>query len=130
MSMSPQQIVQKQEEILQAMSQFRIMRRGTLSQQTYPERAERKDGKGAVGPYGLWQGTIGGQRFGKRVSGAEAESVKEGIAQRHAFEALCEDYIALGCELASLESEGAALEEAVKKGLKSRSRRAKKSTAS
>jgi len=126
MSMSAQQIVNRQDEILQAVSRIRLMRRGTLSQQTYGQRAKRKNGKGAVGPYFLWQGTIRGKRFGQRVSAVEAERVKEGIAQRQAFKALCQEYVELSCQLAAQDSEGKDRGEAVKKGLKSRSKRAAK----
>ena len=127
MSKSAKQIANKQDDILRAMSRIRVMRRGTLSQQTYAERAHRKDGKGAVGPYMLWQGSVEGVRFGKRVSGAQAERVKEGIAQRHAFGALCEEYIALGCELADLVDAGEAEAERIKRGLNSHSSAMRKS---
>ena len=58
-----------------------------MSRQSYPERAKRNNGQGAVSPYCLWQGTVGGRRFAKRASGVEAERVEEEIAQRHLFEA-------------------------------------------
>jgi hypothetical protein len=122
---SEDQIVQKQNEILQAMARIRVMRRGTLSRQSYPERARRKGGKGAVGPYALWQGTVAGKRFGVRVSGAEVEHIQQGIDQRHAFEHLCEEYIALSCQLASFQQESKT-QEAVKKGLKSQPNKTRK----
>jgi len=115
MPMSAKQIGQRQNEILKAIGEIRTMQRGTLTQQSYPERAGRKGGEGAVGPYGLWQGTVDGKRFGKRVSGEEAERVEQGIAQRHAFEALCEEYVELSCQLAALEAQGAQEVAAVKK---------------
>ena len=127
MSMSAQQIINRQDQILQAISRIRVMRRGTLSQQTYRQRAKRNNGKGAVGPYFLWQGTIKGKRFGQRVSAAEAERVKEGIEQRQAFKALCQEYVELSCQLAALDSQGEDRAQALKKGLKSRSKRAGKS---
>ena len=130
MSMSAQQIVSRQNEILEIIARIRVMRRGTVTRQTYRERAKRNNGQGAVGPYLLWQGTIQGKRFGKRVSGAEAERVEEGIAQRRAFKALSEEYVALSCELAALEDKGEDCAEALKKGLKSRSSRTGKSGAS
>lgn len=125
MSMSTQQIVERQEEILKSMSRIRLMERGTVSRQRYADRAKRKDGEGAVGPYCLWQGTVHGKRFGKRLSGREAEQVEAGIARRHAFEALCEEYVELSCRLSAAD-DGGKSEEAVKKGLKSRSSKAKK----
>ena len=127
MSMSAQQIVKRQNEILEAIGRVRVMRRGTLSRQTYAERAKRKHGKGAVGPYCLWQGSVRGQHFSRRVSGGEAERIEQGIAQRHAFEALCEEYTELSCRLAALEGQETDWEGMVKKGLKSRSSKAGKS---
>lgn len=117
MSRTAQEIVERQNEILKAMGEIRTMRRGSMSRQTYAERAERKEGKGAVGPYHLWQGTLNGERFGKRVSGAEAEEIGKGIEQRHAFEALCEEYVALGCQLGALEHRSGPREEPLKRGL-------------
>lgn len=127
MTRSAQQITKRQNEILEAIGRIRVMRRGTLSRQAYAERAKRKNGKGATGPYCLWQGTVGGRRFGKRVSGAEAKHIEQGIAQRHAFEALCEEYAELSCRLAALEGQKPDWEQTAKKGLKSQSSKAGKS---
>lgn len=125
MSKSMRNMERRQNEVLEAMGQIRVMERGTLTPQKYLERAARKEGKGAVGPYWLWQGTVHGQRFGVRVSGHQAQRVQEGIAQRHAFSVLCEEYIDLACQRSALASK-AASQEAEKKGLKSRpSRRSK-----
>ena len=125
MPMSTQQIAERQEEILKRMSQIRLMERGTVTPQRYAERAKRKGGKGAVGPYYLWQGTVKGKRFGRRISGSDAERVEAGIARRHVFEALCEEYVELSCQLAAAGNSGVS-EESVKKGLKSRSSKTKK----
>lgn len=126
MLLSAKEIAEKQENILQKMAQIRLMQRGTVSWQSYPDRAVRNDGHGAVGPYGLWQGTVNGKRFGKRISGPEALRVEEGIVQRHAFEALCEEYVDLGCQLAERLAQGEVSRERVKKKPKSPSNRAKK----
>jgi len=120
MSNAVQQIIQRQDQILQAMGRIRTMERGTITRQSYPERAGRKNGFGAIGPYCLWQGTVRGKRFGKRVSGNEARRLEEKIAQRRAFGALCEEYVELSCRLAALERSGAASDDTLKKGLKSR----------
>jgi hypothetical protein len=126
MVLSAQEIAEKQESILHKIAQIRVMHRGTVSRQTYPERAKRHEGEGAVGPYCLWQGTVSGKRFGKRLSGPEALQVEKCIAQRHAFEALCEEYIELSCQLAARISQGDACQERIKKKPKSPSNRAKK----
>lgn len=126
MLLSAKEIADKQKIILQKMAQIRVMQRGTVSRQTYPERAKRNEGDGAVGPYFVWQGTVNGVRFGRRISGPEALRVEEGITQRHAFEALCEEYVELSCQLAVRENQGEASRERVKKKPRSPSNRAKR----
>jgi len=124
MPQTAQELTQRQDEILREMSRIRLMHRGTVSQQSYPDRAHRREGRGATGPYYVWQGSVEGKHFSKRVAGDAAQAIEEGIRQRHAFEALAGEYVALGCQLAALEGEASASEEALKRGLKSRSRSA------
>jgi len=126
MSQTVQQILTQQDKLLERIAQIRVMERGTVSRQSYPERARRKQGKGAAGPYCLWQGTVNGKRFGKRVSGPQAEPIEADIARRHEFEELCEQYIDLSCRLSARMAEEKACEQAVKKKLASKSKRAKK----
>jgi len=95
-SKTTDRIRQKQDDLLEQMGRIRVMRRGTVSQQHYPQRRKRRAGKGATGPYFIWQGYLNGKRFGRRVSGAEAQQLAEAIAQRQRFERLCAEYEALG----------------------------------
>jgi hypothetical protein len=69
---------------------------------------------------------VNGVRFGRRISGPEALRVEEAISKRHAFEALCEEYVDLSCQLAARENEGEASRERVKKKPRSPSNRAKR----
>ena len=124
--LSAKEITEKQELILQKMAQIRVMQRGTVSSQSYPERAKRNEGDGAVGPYFVWQGTVNGVRFGRRISGPEALRVEEAISKRHAFEALCEEYVDLSCQLAARGNQGEVSLERVKKKPRSPSNRAKR----
>lgn len=100
MRQTVQQIQQRQDVIVEELSQIRVMRRGSVSEQRYGDRRKRKGGKGASGPYFLWQGYVDGKRFGQRVSAAEAEQIREDIEQRHRFEQLCVEYVRLGEALA------------------------------
>ena len=86
-----------------------------------PESRER-----ASGPYFLWQGFRGGKHFGKRVSAQQAEQVKHEIETRRQFEQLCEEYVRLGEALATGERARTKQDESLKKGLKSRSKQARK----
>lgn len=121
-----QQVEQQQDALMEQMRSIRVMRRGTLSEQYYTARCARKGGEGAVGPYFLWQGSINGKHFSRRVNASEAEHVKAGIEARHHFERLCAQYVELGEALAAHSQQNNESVEAIKKGLKSRSKRAKK----
>ncbi|MBI3118573.1 MAG: hypothetical protein HYZ00_07800, partial [Candidatus Hydrogenedentes bacterium] len=48
-----EQILRRQQQVLDDMGRITRMRRGTLSRQEYPQRRERKQGEGAAGPYFL-----------------------------------------------------------------------------
>jgi hypothetical protein len=123
-----QQIRQRQDALLEAMGAIRVMRRGTVSEQRYAERRQRKGGAGACGPYFLWQGYVRGKRFSERVAPGQAEAMREEMAQAKRFQELCQEYMALGealAEQARQEPAGAPVG-ALKKGRKSRSSRASK----
>ena len=120
-------IRKQQDALLEAMAEIRKTRRGTVSEQRYKERAGRKGGSGSTGPYYVWQGTVDGERFSERISAEDAERMEREIAGRRRFEAFCKEYVALGEALADSEAEEGKSEEALKKGLKPRSRRVKKS---
>ena len=120
-----QRIEERQEAILAEMGRIRTMRRGTISAQEYGGRRSRKGGKGATGPYFLWQGYVGGRRFGRRVGAEEAARMRDEIEQRCRFEALCAEYVALGETLAERRNNPSETDRQ-KKTPKSRSRRARK----
>jgi hypothetical protein len=101
-----QQVTQRQDAILEQMGKFRTMFRGTVSEQQYAQRRARKEGEGATGPYFVWQGSIDGKHFSRRVSGQRAQQLREGIQARHRFEQLCAQYIELGEAHAALALEG------------------------
>jgi len=119
-------IEKQQDALLEQMRALRVMRCGTLSHQEYPERRARKQGAGASGPYFVWQGSRDGKHFSKRVPAQQAERVKHEIDARRQFERLCEEYVRLGEGLATYEGIGAKQDEALKRGLKSRSKQARK----
>ncbi len=123
------QVEQRQEAIIEEMGQIGVMRRGSISEQHYPARHARKGGKGASGPYFIWQGYDDGKHFSQRVPAVQVEQMKEEVEQRRRFEQLCAEYVRLGEVLAERKRQkGAASGEAEKEGLKSRSNRAGKSS--
>lgn len=126
MDAATREIERRQNALLDQMRTLRVMRRGTLSPQHYPQRRARKQGSGAAGPYYVWQGFQRGKHFSKRVSAKEAEQVKREIETRRQFEELCEEYVRLGEERATHESTRTQQEASLKKGLKSRSKPTRK----
>ena len=90
----------EQDALLERMPRLRLMYRGTLTEQHYADWRARKDGDGTTAPYFLWQGSVEGKRFSRRVRSPQAGRLKEGIETRHRFEALCAQYVALGETLA------------------------------
>ncbi len=126
MKLSRQSIQKRQDALLEEMGRIRVMRRGTISKQEYRGRKQRRKGAGATGPYFVWQGSVGGKRFCARVRAQEAQRMEQEIAQRHKFEALCDEVVALGEALADLLRSDDEETTEPKKGLKSRSNRARK----
>ena len=124
---TPYEIRKRQEQVLEAMAGIEVMRRGTVSRQEYRARRRHKGGRGAVGPYFLWQGSVNGERFGKRVGVDEAERFIQEIEQRRRFERLAAEYIELGEAMAQARHLDSAQTRQLKKGLKSRSNKAGKS---
>jgi hypothetical protein len=126
MDATTREIEQQQNAILDQMRTLRVMRRGMLSHQEYLQRRARNQGTGASGPYFVWQGFRNGKHFSKRVSARQVEQVEHEIETRRQFERLCEEYARLGEALAMREGIRTKQDESLKKGLKSRSKQAKK----
>jgi len=121
MDQSTRQIQQQQDSLLEEMGRIRMMRRGTVSRQQYLERCARKEGKGASGPYFMWQGYRGGKHFSQRMSAGEAQRMQQEIEAHRQFERLCAEYVKLGETLAECyAARMGASEQAQKKGLKPR----------
>jgi hypothetical protein len=123
MSTDKRAIEKRQDDILEEMKRHRVVRRGTLTKQEYDGRRERKDGAGATGPYYLWQGSVNGKRFARRVGADEAERIGREIAERRKIDKLSDEFVALGEALAEAREDEASL----KKKFKSPSRKARKS---
>jgi hypothetical protein len=119
MKWTVKQVQQRQEAIIEEMRKIDAMRRGSISEQHYPERRARKGGAGAAGPYFVWQGYDKGKHFSRRVPAAQAEQMRGEIEQRRRFEQLCAEYVRLGEVLAEQNRQEEGTQEAVKKGLKS-----------
>jgi len=121
------QLEAQREALLSQMRLIRSMKRGTLS--VRPEKVRRKGHKEPVllGPYPLLVRREGKRTVGWRLRSAqEVAQAREDIAAYERFVALCKEFAQATEELGELERAEAA-EEGLKKGLKSRSSRVRKS---
>jgi len=121
----------QRETLLSQMRLIRRMKRGTLS--VRPEKVRRKGRKEPVflGPYPLFVRREGKRTVGWRLrSPEEVAQAREDICAYERFRALCKDYVQATEQLGDLECAEGAEGEALKKGLKSRSSRARKSRGS
>jgi hypothetical protein len=79
------------------------------------------------GPYYLWQYWEHGVPKRQRLHGAsEVEAARKEVAAHKEFERLCDQYVCVAERLAKAAGETLTREEAVKKGLLSRSNKARK----
>jgi len=118
----------RRERLLSQMRLIRSMKRGTLS--IRPEKVHRKGQEEPVllGPYALFVRSEGRRTVGRRLrSPEEVAQAREDIAAYQRFAALCKEFAQATEELGELERTEAAQAEALKKGLLSRSSRARKS---
>jgi hypothetical protein len=118
----------RREEVLARMSAIRSMKRATLSVRY--EKVLHKGQREPVlrGPYGLLVWREGKRNKGRRLrSPKEVAQAREEVAGYKRFKTLCEEFVVLTERLGELERQGAASEEALKKGLKWRSSGAGKS---
>ena len=126
--MTQRELEQQRQAILKKMGQIRTMRRGTISEQflKVPHKGQAEPAR--RGPYYLWQYWEGGKPKRQRLSNrAEVEAARREVAAHKEFEQLCERYVAGGEALREAERETDASDETLKKGLESRSSRARTS---
>jgi len=118
----------RREQILAEMKAIRSMDRATLKEQMLPVKHKGKKEPVLRGPYYVLARWENGKTRSKRVSGEELERVKHDVANHREFQNLCREFEELTERLGALERESASSEATVKKGLKSRSGRAGKSS--
>lgn len=126
-SRQPHEIEQQQDDVLEKIRRLRVVRSGTLSAQTLGKPKKERAARCEWGPYYAWQGYRDGRHFSRRIPAAQAERYRREIDARKQLDQLCSEYIRLGEELAGvLHEDRGASDEALKKGLKSPSRRARR----
>lgn len=119
----------KRQDLLKQMASIRSMLPAALSEQMLPVPHRGKKEPVMRGPYYVLSRWENGKSRSRRVNKAELEQVKADVANYKRFVALCEEFVDLTRRLGDAERQAAAEQEAVKKGLKSRSKRTPKSGA-
>ena len=126
--MDRQEIIhQRRREITQKMLGIASMRRGTLNEQFLPVAPKGCKTPVLRGPYYVFSRKEHGVTVSQRVPASEVERVREDIARYEQFMGLCKEFAEATEELGALDGAGSASEQRLKKGLKSRSSRARKS---
>ena len=122
-----QQLEARREEVLQELAAIRSLRKGNINEQWFPVVRGGKKTKKLRGPYFVWTYKVGKKTVSERLKGEQEIALARRDAANYSnFRELCLGLEKLIAELGVLERQEAASEGAVKKGLKSRSSRAKK----
>jgi hypothetical protein len=118
----------RRQELLRELGQIRTLRKGSLSEQWFASVQNGKKTKRMRGPYFVWSRKERNKTVSERICGEEGVArARLDEAHYKRFRELCRDYEAVAQELGALEREPEALGEAVKKGLKPRSNKVRKS---
>ena len=123
-------IIRKVEErragILEELAGIRSLKQATLKEQMLPVKHKGKKEPVLRGPYYVLARWENGKTRSRRVRAGEVEQVRKDVDNHRRFKALCKELAELTEQLGHLERECGASEEALKKGLKSKSRKARR----
>jgi hypothetical protein len=126
-SVQLEKVQARRKQIADEMLQIPSLVRGALTEQFLEVRHKGKKKPVRRGPYYVLSRSEKGRTRSCRIPRREALQVQREVANYKRFEALCEEFMELTERLGELEREADSEQEAVKKGLKSRSSRAGKS---
>lgn len=122
-----QELESRRKEVLQKFAAIRSLRKGTLNEQWFPVVRNGKKTKKLRGPYFVWSYKVGKKTVSERLKDEQGIALaRQDAANYRRFRGLCGELEKLIAELGQAERQQTASEEAVKKGLKSRSSRARK----
>jgi transposase len=120
----------RRNQVLQELGAIRSLRKGNLNEQWLPVVRDGKKTKKLRGPYFVWSYKVGTKTVSERVSGEQTVALaRQDAANYRRFRELCAELEQLIAQLGEAERQpDTASDEALKKGLKSRSNRAGKSS--
>lgn len=114
--------------ILQTLESIRSMRRGTIAEQYLEVPRQGQSSPVRRGPYYVLARWENGKTVSQRLRTPEAlAQARRDVANHERFVALCKEYERATEALGALERERAGSDEALKKGLRSRSKPPRKS---
>lgn len=117
----------RRQEIAKELLAMRSMRRGNINEQYV--KGKRAGKTVTRGPYPVLCWREGKKVLSERLgTDEELEQARQDVANHKRFKDLCKEFEALTQRLGELERQDAPTEEAVKKGLKSRSSKVRKSS--
>ena len=123
-----QALENRRQDLLGELGKIRTLRKGSLSEQWFASVRDGKKTKQMRGPYFVWTCKEHNKTVSERIRGGEALArARQDEANYKRFRELCREYESVAQELGALEREQGASEEALKKGLKPRSSKARKS---
>ena len=121
------ELEERRQVLLKELGKIRTLRKGCLNEQWFPVIRAGKKTKELRGPYFVWTHKSGKKTVSERVRGAAAlERARGDAASYRRFKEICRQYEAVAQRLGELEREEGAELERLKKGLKSRSNRARR----
>jgi len=97
MHISPHQLEERREQILQQIRAIDRLRRGSLSRQFFKQR--RAHSKNPQGPYFVLQGYVQGKKFSERIPAGQAPQLEPLVANYQRFEELAEEFVAVTDQL-------------------------------
>ncbi len=122
-----QELESRRKEVLRELAAIRSLRKGNLNEQWFPVVRNAKKTKKLRGPYFVWSYKVGKKTVSERLKDEPGIALaRQDAASYRRFRELCGELEKLIAELGEAERQETASEEAVKKGLKSRSSRARK----
>lgn len=126
--MDKRALEQKRQDLLKDLSEIRSLRKGCLNEQWFPVVRQGKKTQELRGPYFVWTHKAGAKTVSERIQGeAAVERARRDVASYKEFREICSEYEAVAQQLGELERDEQAQLERAKKGLKSRSNKARKS---
>ena len=123
-----EELHRRRKMILRELASIDSLRRGSVNVQWFPVIRDGKKTPERRGPYYIWTRKAQGKTVSKRLTSQNELARARLDAENYTrFKTLCRELEGVIMELGELEREAAAEQEALKKGLKSRSSRAGKS---